>query len=170
MNPSAIDPRLFDLLQRASSLDLYQLSLMIDRMLGDPKRIMQVRQALHVGQRVRYLDSRDGQLRSGLVVELKSRQLIVFDEVERVSWSMPYAAIELPAADGAVPPQPKVAEAPKPGRGDFRCGEKVAFEDRHLNTVVGTIVRINQRTASVDPGDGITWRVGFGLLRHVVDI
>jgi hypothetical protein len=32
------------------------------------------------------------------------------------------------------------------------------------------IVRINQRTASIDPGDGTTWRVGFSLLRHVVDI
>jgi hypothetical protein len=39
-----------------------------------------------------------------------------------------------------------------------------------LNTVVGTIVRINQRTATIDPDDGMTWRVGFGLLRHVVDI
>jgi hypothetical protein len=46
----------------------------------------------------------------------------------------------------------------------------VAFEDKYLNTVVGTIVRINQRTATVDPGDGTTWRVAFGLLRAVVDI
>jgi hypothetical protein len=37
---------------------------------------------------------------------------------------------------------------------DFRCGEKVAFEDKYLNAVVGTIVRINQRTATIDPGDG----------------
>jgi hypothetical protein len=27
-----------------------------------------------------------------------------------------------------------------------------------LNTTVGTIVRINQRTATVDPGDGTSWR------------
>jgi hypothetical protein len=46
----------------------------------------------------------------------------------------------------------------------------VAFEDKHLNTIVGVIVRINQRTATIDPGDGMTWRVGFSLLRHVVDI
>lgn len=47
---------------------------------------------------------------------------------------------------------------------------KVAFEDKYLNTVVGTIVRINQRTATVDPGDGTSWRVGFALLRHVFDV
>lgn len=43
-------------------------------------------------------------------------------------------------------------------------------DDKYLNTVVGTIVRINERTASIDPGDGTKWRVGFGLLRHVRDI
>jgi hypothetical protein len=46
----------------------------------------------------------------------------------------------------------------------------VAFEDKYLNTVVGTIVRINERTASIDPGDATEWRVGLGLLRHVLDI
>ncbi len=53
---------------------------------------------------------------------------------------------------------------------DFRCGEKVAFEDKYLQTVVGKIVRINERTATIDPGDGTKWRVGFALLCHVVDI
>lgn len=59
---------------------------------------------------------------------------------------------------------------PLPQRSDFRCGEKVAFEDRYLTTQVGIITRINQRTATIDTGDGQSWRVGFGLLRHVVDI
>jgi hypothetical protein len=45
----------------------------------------------------------------------------------------------------------------------------VAFADKYLQTAVGTIVRLNQRTASIDPGDGTTWRVGFALLRPAVD-
>lgn len=65
------------------------------------------------------------------------------------------------------PSRPRV---PRPGRNDFRCGEKVAFEDKYVNTVVGTIVRINQRTVSIDPDDGSSWRVGFALLHYVVDI
>ena len=77
-----------------------------------------------------------------------------------------------PPAPGAARPAttPEPPAPPRASRNDFRCGEKVAFEDKHLNTVVGVIVRINQRTATIDPGDGMTWRVGFGLLRHVVDI
>jgi hypothetical protein len=44
----------------------------------------------------------------------------------------------------------------------------VAFEDKYLNTVVGTIVRINQHTATIDTGDGTNWRVGFGVVRPLV--
>jgi hypothetical protein len=68
------------------------------------------------------------------------------------------------------PPPPPPPPPPRPNRGDFRCGEKVAFEDRYLQTQVGTIVRINQRTATIDTGDGTSWRVGFALLRHLLDI
>lgn len=74
----------------------------------------------------------------------------------------------MPTAKPAAAPEPPAP--PRPNRDDFRCGEKGAFEDKYLNTVVGTVVRINQRTATIDPGDGTTWRVGFHLLRHVVDI
>jgi hypothetical protein len=78
--------------------------------------------------------------------------------------------VEPPALGAPRPtPEPEPTPAPRAGRNDFRCGEKVAFEGKHVTTVVGAIVRINQRTASVDPGDGTTRRVGLALLRHVVE-
>jgi hypothetical protein len=129
---------------------------------------------MHLGQTVRFVDWRDGSLREGKVLAMKDTQVVLQDVVERREWKLPYAAIEPPApnataraqaAAAAPPPAP-----PKPTRTDFRCGEKVAFEDKYLQTVVGTIVRINDRTASIDPGDGTKWRVGFGLLRHVLDV
>jgi hypothetical protein len=171
MNDPGIDPRLLDVLQHASNLQLFQLNSVIERMLADPRRILQVRKDLHMGQTVRFMDWRDGRMRTGKVIAMKDTQLTVHEEGTRSSWTVPYTAVEPPAPDAARPAAP--AEPPPPpraSRNDFRCGEKVAFEDKHLNTVVGTIVRINQRTASIDPGDGTTWRVGFALLRHVVDI
>jgi hypothetical protein len=33
-----------------------------------------------------------------------------------------------------------------------------------------TIERLNSRITAIDPGDGTLWRVGFGLLRHVLDV
>lgn len=166
------DPKLLDALSRASSLELFQLQTIIERMLADPKRIIAVRLNMHLGQTVRFLDWRDGQMRSGKVVDLRDTQVVLHEPTTRREWKLPYAAIEPPAAGAAPPPAQAAPPAamPLPQRDDFRRGDKVAFEDRYLNTQVGVITRLNQRTATIDTGNGHSWRVGFGLLRHVVDI
>ena len=88
----------------------------------------------------------------------------------RATWTLPYAAIELPADSRAEPRSPMPRSAQRPTREDFRVGDRVSFEDRHLQTRIGTIVRINQKTASIDCENEPGWRVSFGLLRHVVDL
>ena len=173
MSVSGIDPRVLDALQNASSLELFQLSTLIERLLADPRRIIAVRKDMNLGQTVRFVDWRDGSLREGKVVAMCDTQVTLQDLRERKEWKLPYAAIEPPLPDPATRPQavaPEPPAAPRPTRNDFRCGEKVAFEDKYLQTVVGTIVRINSRTATIDPGDGTQWRVGFGLLRHILDV
>jgi hypothetical protein len=165
-----VDPRLLEVLGRASSLELFQLNSVIERMLADPKRIVQIRKDLHLGQTVRFMDWRDGQMRTGKILAMKDTQATIHEDGTRSSWGVPYAAIEPPAPAAKPVNTPEPPAPPKPTRNDFRCGEKVAFEDKYLNTVIGTIVRINQRTATIDPGDGTSWRVGFTFLRHVVDI
>ena len=47
------DLELVDSLNNASSLDLFRLSTLIERLLADPKRIIVVRQYLILGQTVR---------------------------------------------------------------------------------------------------------------------
>ena len=173
MSVSGIDPRVLDALQNASSLELFQLSTLSERLLADPRRIIAVRKDMNLGQTVRFVDWRDGSLREGKVVAMRDTQVTLQDLRERKEWKLPYAAIEPPLPDPATRPQavaPEPPAAPRPTRNDFRCGEKVAFEDKYLQTVVGTIVRINSRTATIDPGDGTQWRVGFGLLRHILDV
>jgi hypothetical protein len=171
VSTSGIDARLLELLQQASNLQLFQLNAVIERMLANPRRILQVRKDLHVGQTVRFMDWRDGQMRVGKVIAMKDTQLTLHEDGTRSSWTVPYTAVEPPAPGAARPaPASEPASTARASRNDFRCGETVAFEDKHLNTVVGTIVRINQRTATIDPGDGTSWRVAFALLRHVVDI
>lgn len=173
----AMDPRMLDLLGQASNRELLMLQSVIDRMLADPRRIIEVRRHLHLGQTVRFLDWQRGVMLQGQVIALHDRQIELRELVARRQWKLPYTAVELiDAHPGGQTGQPQAASAPPPaaapraGRNDWRCGDKVAFEDKYLHTVVGTIVRINQKTATVDPGDGTTWRVGFSLLRSVVDI
>jgi hypothetical protein len=173
VNSQGIDPRLIDTLNRASSLELFQLSAVIEQMLADPRRIIAVRTNMHMGQTVRFVDWRDGQMRSGRVVAMGDTKITLHEEGTRREWKLPYAAVEPPSAASSSKRSttaPAAALPVKPGRGDFRCGEKVSFEDKYLQTQVGTVVRINQRTATVDTGDGHSWRVGFQLLRHVLDI
>ena len=168
---SMMNPRLLEGLQQASSLDLYQLRGMISRMLGDPQRILAVRTLLHTGQAVEFADTRDGRLRKGTVAELRGRDLVIIEDGPRIKWTLPYVAVVPPAER----PAPRPAQVPEPtrripGRGDFVRGDSVAFEDRHLRTVVGVIVRINAKTATIDTDDGQSWRVAFSHLRRIVDL
>ena len=173
VNSQAIDPKLIEALDRATSLELFQLSTVIERMLSDPRRIIAVRLNMHLGQTVRFLDWRDGVMRDGKVIAMKDTQVTLHEQGSRREWKLPYAAIEPPEAcnrvETAASPEASRPQ-PKPGRNDFRCGDKVSFEDRYMHPMVGEVIRINQRTASVDTGDGRQWRVPFALLRHVLDI
>jgi hypothetical protein len=172
VNSQGIDPRIIDSLNRASSLELFQLSTVIEQMLADPRRIIKVRTNMHMGQTVRFLDWRSGQMRDGRIVAMGDTKVTLHEMGTRTEWKLPYTAVEAPqaASSDAAPQSPPSPPELKPGRGDFRCGEKVSFEDKYLQTQVGTVVRINQRTATIDTGDGHSWRVGFPLLRHVLDI
>ena len=172
MNHQGTDPKLLDALSHASSLELFQLSTIIERLLADPRRIIAVRTNMNLGQTVRFLDWRDGQMRNGKVVAMKDTQVTLHEEGTRREWKLPYAAVEPPLATGqptAAPAYSKPSQI-KSSRNDFRGGEKVSFDDKYLQPQVGTIVRINQTTATVDTRDGHSWRVPFHMLRHVLDI
>ena len=168
--------KLIEDLPMASSAELYQLSWVIEQLLADPRRIVQARAELHTGQQVQYLHWDDGKMRAARVVAMKDRRVTVFDEARRGHFTLPCAAIvTTPSSephndgvDASVPARP----TPPPeitSRADFRVGNRVSFTDRNLEHRVGLIVRINQRTATLDC-DGQTRRVGFGLLRPLVDI
>jgi hypothetical protein len=79
-------------------------------------------------------------------------------------------ALEPPVSTEAKPPPEPIEDAQhRPGRNDFRCGDKASFEDKYFVTRVGQIVRINQRT-TIDTEDGLSWRVPFPMWRHVLEI
>lgn len=159
----------------ATSAELYQLSWVIERLLADPRRIVQARSHLHLGQQVQYFNWADGKLRAARVVSVKNDRVMVQDEASHRHVSLPYAAIAaevVPAAQqagGTAPDVTELAPPPEVGRReDFRVGQRVSFIDRNLQHRIGLIVRINQQTATLDC-DGQSWRVAFSLLQHVVD-
>jgi hypothetical protein len=163
------DPNLIESLNNASSLDLFRLSSVIERLLADPKRIIAVRRHLTLGQTVRFFQIQKGELQEGRIVAMGERLVTIQELGSRQGWKVPYAAIEPPSATGAVPPPTASTKPVAPVRDDFQCGDRVSFEDPYLQTQVGLIVRINTRTATVEAAGGESWRVPFALLRLVID-
>lgn len=162
-----MDTRLLDALRNAPSLDLYELSLAIQQMLTDPRRILEVRRHLHLGAQVMYFDHRRGTLAPGRVLQLQPTNATIQDDITRVHWKLPYAAI---VAD----PAQHAEQAPKapPRRADataFKLGDTVGFTDKHLRERIGTITRMNTKTYSLIC-DGEQWRVSPGLLRKIIDL
>ncbi|MCE4540575.1 hypothetical protein LXT12_25370 [Pelomonas sp. P7] len=169
--PPMQDAVLIEAMNRATSLELYQLSALLDRLMTDPRRIVAIRKDLHLGQVVRFYDARRDTMRSGRITEMRDAHLTVTSTEVSAAWKLPYAAIE-PPLHGAAAAEPAAAPPPapvRPTRADFSRGEKVSFTDRHLQTHVGIISRCNPKTASVD-ASGASWSVPYGALRHVLDI
>ncbi len=167
------DTKLIEALSNASSLELFELSNIIDRLLADPRRIVAVRNKLNLGKSVRFMDWRTGEMRAGKVMAIKGDQVTVHEDGTRTQWKLSYAGIDPGEVEERVESDKPTSSAPmqhKPARGDFCRGDKVSFTDKYLQPQVGTITRINQRTATVDCEGGAGWRVPFAMLRHVMDI
>lgn len=169
--PPMRDAVLIDALNNASSLELYQLATLVERLMTDPKRIAAIRRDLHMGQVVRVYDARADVMRPARIVDMRDTRLMVQGIEHRFDWKLPYAAVE-PTQTGTDPQQPPAPPQPamrKPTRADFSRGEKVSFTDRHLQAHAGVITRCNPKTASV-ACDSETWSVPYAALRSVLDV
>lgn len=167
--PPMQDAALVDALNKATSLELYQLAALVERLMTDPRRIVAIRKDLHLGQTVRFYASRYDRLLHGRIVDMRDTSLTVQATEYRGEWKLPYAAIEPPEPGAKTPAAPPPPSAPKPTRADFNRGDKVSFADRHLQVHVGTISRCNPKTASVH-SDGAAWSVPYAALRPVIDL
>ena len=150
---------------QASDLELLQLQTALENLLMQPARIIAVRQQLHVGQTIQYLDVRGNRMHAAKVIEFKTDQLMVHASNDgKYKW-IRYAAVALDPSAKSAPPK----EVP-PRREDFAVGDTVSFEGRDLIRKFGKISRINQKTASILCEDGHVWRVSFALLQRVMSV
>jgi hypothetical protein len=157
-------------LNKATSLELYQLAALVERLMSDPRRIVAIRKDLHLGQTVRFYEAWHDKLLQGRIVDMRDTRLTVQATEYRSEWKLPYAAIEPPEPGANAPAaSPAPPSAARPNREDFRRGDKVSFTDRHLQVHVGIITRCDPKTASVD-SDGAAWSLPYAALRRVLDV
>jgi hypothetical protein len=163
-----MDSRLLDTLRNAPSLDLYELNLMVNQLLADPVRILEIRKHLHLGAAVMFFDHRTNALAPGRIVELRQKEVCVQEDgLHNRQWILPYAAIVVESAARtarpAPPPQAPVSTT------TFNVGDTVTFTDKYFRERVGTVTRLNDKTVSV-LCDGERWRVTRRILRKIIDV
>src|SRR4051794_1090520 len=140
--------KLIEELPMASSAELYQLSWVIEQLLADPRRIVQVRAQLHTGQQIQYLNWGDGKLRSARIVGMHGDHVAIHDAAYSKAFKVHYAAIvtaptQAPTEGGTTATDVELTKpAPPPevaARADFRVGNRVTFIDKELEHRVGLI-------------------------------
>ncbi len=163
-----MDSRLLDTLRQAPSLDLYELNLMVNQLLADPVRILEIRKHLHLGAQVMFFDHRTKAMAPGRVIELRQKEVCVQDDgMHSRQWILPYAAIVAESVAGTAKPAP--ATQPPVNTTVFNVGDMVTFTDKYLRERVGTVTRLNDKTVSV-LCDGERWRVTRRILRKIIDV
>jgi hypothetical protein len=124
---------------------------------------------------VRFVDFRDGQMRSGKIIAFRDTQATVLEQGTNRTWKIPclsmqgYTDAERQEEQASYVPPPEPAAATTKAR-EFQRGDTATFEDCDGRNITGVVVRINQRTATIGTGDGGSWRVPFHMLRHVLDV
>jgi hypothetical protein len=141
---------ILDSLRQAPSAELYRLYLAIGKMLDDPRRILEVRQRLHLGMEVSYIGGDPLAPPShGTVVELRQTQAVIQDNQSRQRWSVLYAAVIPDTVSGPTPAP--ASPPPRAQREEFFIGDTVGFTDKHLSERVGIIVRLNAKKLRLSP-------------------
>ena len=91
--------------------------------------------------------------------------MTVREDATHQQWRLPYPAV-VPDASARAAPSPQ----PTPTKQvTLKVGDKAGFTDKHLRERVGVVVRVNDRTISLDC-DGERWRVSPHFLRKVIDV
>lgn len=151
-------------LENASNLELLQLRTAIAHLLENPKRILAIRQKLNTGMPLEHWSLRDPRMHRGRIAQFKPDQMLIHrDDGGHVR--VEYGALVVDGHQAATEPPSR----PMLTREAFRLGDTVGFEERDLLQHIGTIVRLNQKTATLACQEG-EWRVSYSLLHRIVDV
>ena len=151
-------------LDQASAFELFRMRAAINTVLDDPSWLQAIQARLHVGQDIKYFDVQANALKRGKILELRRKQAVILDLDDARKWIISYASINLDGADVQI-------RENKPqglGRNEISIGETVGFIDRDQQQRTGQVIRLNDKTVSLQCGN-TTWRVAYQFLHRVVD-
>jgi hypothetical protein len=151
-------------LSQASAFDLFRLRAAIDRVLDQPGWMSAIQARLRVGMSVEYFEPQANRTFKGQLLEMRRKQAVVLGLETRKRWLISYAAINLDGTDVAIREQPKHGLS----RHAVAVGDVVGFLDRDQQQRSGRILRLNDKTVTLQVG-AQHWRVAYALLHRVVE-
>ena len=151
-------------LNQASAFELYRMRAAIDRVLDEPRWLGAIQSRLAIGHMLTYFDAQANTRRKGKILELRRKQVVILDEDGVRRWLISYAAINLDGTDVRI----RDHQAQGLGRNEVSIDEVVGFVDRNHNQRTGRVVRLNDKTVTLQCGPA-QWRVAYAYLHRIVD-
>ncbi|MEM7538167.1 MAG: hypothetical protein AAF639_38720 [Chloroflexota bacterium] len=157
--------QLTNALNQASAFDLFRLRAAITRMLDDPQRIAEAKKHLRIGDVIEYFDNDENRPIKARLTKLQRVKATVENLHDGKTWIIPIYMINIHAVDTEI-----VEERSRGlGRNEVAIGDKIGFigsrdrVERH-----GVVIRLNQKTVTLDCGD-VQWRVPYSMLFKIVE-
>jgi len=151
-------------LENASLFEIYQTTVVLKKILGNPKRIAGIRSKLMPNQTVSYFNARTNQAIAATVVQLGNTKVLLRNHHDGKNWQVPYYMINL----GHITQQASVRSG-KVDSLSLRVGDSVGFVDRQNKSMYGVVQKLNRKTASLTLQNGEAWRVAYEQLFHVME-
>jgi len=153
-------------LNKATLFDLHRLQSGIYQELLNPERIEAIKTQLKPGQQISYFDSKQNCLIDAIVIQPKKTRCLVQDIKDSKRWDIPFYYINLADVDTDIRPKSEQTGIPKAA---LKVGDKVGFKNKDYEDIYGEVIRLNQKTATIQVDMHNQWRVSYDLLFPVLD-
>jgi hypothetical protein len=150
-------------LSNSSLYDLYQLSRIISTELDNSTKLETIKNSINLGQKSEYLNPKTNQLIPVTILEKQAKKVLV-EYADHSRWWIRYYMLNLSGVE-FVRPITKYLD-----KNTLSIGSVVSFEGRRGLRVVGTVSKLNPKTAVVITQDNHKWSVYYEHLSAVVDI
>jgi len=153
-------------LNQASTFDLYRLSVAIDNELENPKRILNIKQKLHIGMELNYFDYVENRLIKAKLLEMRPKKVVVLDHDKNKEFIIPYYMLNVNDTDVEIY---RTKNTDSLTANILKVGDCVGFNNKDGESIIGFIKRINHKTVTLKTSTGHQWRVSYSLLYRIHD-
>lgn len=158
--------QIIDAIQHANGFDLFRLGVAINKMLEDPKHILDFKKKLQIGSNIEYFLPEENRSVPAKLLGFKRTRVSVKNRDDGRHYDIPFYFININRVDTQV----EVATN-KVGldRNEVKVGDRVGFADKQEQDVFGIVKRLNQKTVTVETANA-QWRVAYQYLFKVLSV